>query len=160
MSESKIILRFVHCADAISNAIIFQTGGLYSHVEAVTPDGKYLGAHMDGGVLARPRDYDAGQFDRQKFIELDAPAEMAAKFYHYLDAVVGEPYDFGAIAGFVSHLDIHQKAKVICSALQTLALRGCLYFPRALSALAHRVSPRDLELILSGRADAREIPSV
>lgn len=153
-----VILRFVHCPDPISNGIIFQTGGLYSHVEAVTPDGKYLGAHCDGGVLARERDYDAGRFDRERFLELAASADMAAGFYHYLNAVVGEPYDFGAIAGFIGHLDVHQKRRTICSALQTLALRGCMYFPRPLSILAHRVSPRDLELMLSARPDVREIP--
>lgn len=155
-----IRLRFVHCPDMISNGIILQTGGRYSHVEAVTPDGKYLGAHADGGVQARPADYDKGKFDRQRFLELAADEAMAAKFYHYLNAVIGEPYDLGAIAGFVSHISIHQQGHTICSSLQALALRGCEYFPRPLPVPAHEISPRDLELILSGRPDAREIPSI
>lgn len=155
-----IRLRFVHCPDAISNAILFDTGGLYSHVEAVTPDGKYLGAHADSGVQARPSDYDKGQFDRQRFLELTADDAMSAKFYHYLNAVIGEPYDFGAIAGFISHFSVHEKARVICSALQDLALRGCLFFPNPLPVPAHSVSPRDLELGLCMRPDVREIPSI
>jgi hypothetical protein len=155
---SRIILRLVHCNDPVSNAIIFQTGGLYSHVEAVTSDGLYIGAHADGGVQARPSDYDLGKFDRQRFLELAASDEMSLRFYHYLRATIGEPYDFGAIAGFVAHYDVHQRARVICSALITLALRGCGFFQRPLSQLAHKVSPRDLELILSGRGDVREIP--
>jgi hypothetical protein len=146
-----IKLRFVHCKDPISDLILVQTGGLYSHVEAVTPDGKYLGAHSDGGVLARPSDYDAGKFDRQLFLDLPADNVMALKFYSYLNACLGEPYDFGAIAGFVAHFDIHQKHRVICSALQTLALRGCWFFATPLSQEAHEISPRDLLLILSGR---------
>jgi hypothetical protein len=153
-----IRLRFVHGTDAVSNAIIFQTGGLYSHVEAVTPEGQYLGAHADGGVLARPSDYDAGQFDRQRFLDLAASEEMSLRFYHYLRSVIGEPYDFAAIASFVAHYDLHQKARVICSALITLALRGCGFFPLPLSQLAHKVSPRDLELMLSARGDVHEIP--
>ncbi len=152
-----IILRFVHCNDPISNGIILQTGGLYSHVEAVTPEGKYLGAHADGGVEARPSDYDKGEFDRQRILQLGADDAMTTRFYHYLDAVVGEPYDFGAIAGFAVHANLHEKAHTICSALQALALRGCQYFPNPLSVPAHEISPRDLELALSSRTDVREI---
>jgi hypothetical protein len=153
-----IILRFVHCTDIVSNGILAETGGKYSHVEAVTPDGKLLGAHASGGVMARPSNYDAGTFDRERFLLLTAADEaMAAKFYHYLDAVIGEPYDFGAIAGFVSHLDIHQQHRVICS-----ALRWCGYFPAVLPILAHEVTPRDLELGLIMRPDVRDIarPSI
>src|SRR5437016_3113271 len=146
-----IRLRFVRGIGAISDAIVLDSGGLYSHVEAVTPEGKYLGAHMDGGVQARPADYDAGQFVRELFVELPADAATTAAFYHYLNAVIGEPYDFGAIAGFVTHLDLRLKHRVICSALQTLALRGCAWFAAPLSIPAHQISPRDLLLILSGR---------
>jgi hypothetical protein len=154
-----IILRFVHATDIVSDGILVDTGGKYSHVEAVTPEGKLLGAHASGGVLARPSDYDAGKFDRERFLHLTAADEaMAAKFYHYLNAVIGEPYDFGAIAGFVSHLDVHQKHRVICSALQALALRWCEYFPVVLPVPAHELSPRDLEVGLIMRPDVRDIP--
>jgi hypothetical protein len=146
-----IRLRFVRGIGALADAIVFDTGGLYSHVEAVTPDGKYLGAHIDGGVQARPADYDAGQFVRELFVALPADDAMTARFYHYLAAVVGEPYDFGAIAGFITHFDLRLQHRVICSALQTLALRGCGWFATPLSQPAHQISPRDLLLILSGR---------
>jgi hypothetical protein len=150
-----IILRFVHAGGLGSNAIDFESGGLYSHVEAVTHDGKYLGAHVEMGVAVRPPDYET--FDREKFVLLPADDEMSAKFYHYLYAVVGEPYDFAAIAGFVVHMDAHQKHRVICSALQTLALRWCEYLPVPLPVPAHEISPRDLELGLTMRPDVREI---
>ena len=152
-----IILRFVHGNDAASAAIIADTGGQFSHVEAVTPDGKYLGARADGGVLARPADYDAGKFDREKFVELITADWRATAFYHYLNAVIGEPYDFAAIAGFVSHLDLHEKGRVICSALQVLALRGAGFFPVALPVPAHEISPRDLDLMLVERPDVMVI---
>jgi hypothetical protein len=155
-----ILLRFVHCTDPVSDAILVDTGGLYSHVEAVTPEGKYLGAHANGGVLARPADYDAGKFDREQFMELTADDVMTAAFYHYLNAVIGEPYAFDAIADFVLHLDIHLQHRVICSALQTLALRGCDFFSVPLSVPdvpAHKISPRDLELMLIERPDVRVV---
>lgn len=151
-----IVLRFVHGNDLVSDAILVDTGGLYSHVEAVTPDGKYLGAHANGGVLARPSNYDAGTFNREKFVALPADDAMTAKFYHYLDEVVGEPYAFDAIAGFIMHLDVHVQHRVICSALQALAIRWCGFFA-PLSIPAHEISPRDLELILSARLDVRQI---
>jgi hypothetical protein len=148
-----IRLRFVYSDDPIGRGIILDTGGNYSHVEAVTPDGQYLGAHSDGGVQARPADYDKGQFTRELFVDLPADEITTVKFHHYLNACVGEPYDFKAIAGFVLHWDEHDKHKVICSALQTLALRGCGWFASPLAQPAHEISPRDLLLMLSGRVN-------
>jgi hypothetical protein len=84
---------------------------------------------------------------------------MSAKFYHYLRAVIRtnpEPYDWGGILGFVG-IDIHLKHHVFCSALQTLAARGCLYLPRVLPLLAHDISPMMLDFGLSMRPDANEI---
>ena len=152
-----IILRFVNHRIIGSYLIDFQSMGRYSHVEALTPEKTYIGAHADTGVQARPMGYDAGTFDREKFLLLPAVSDISAKFYHYLKAVIGEPYDFGAIAGFVAHFDIHQKHRVICSALQALALRGCQYLPVPLPVPAHEIDPRDLELGLSMRPDVREI---
>jgi hypothetical protein len=153
-----IILRFVFVPETLTEMILFDSDepNGYSHVEAVTPDGKYLGAHTTG-VEARPMDYDAGKFTRQKFFLLPADPEMSAKFYHYLRAVIGEKYDYAAIFGFVTHFDINQKHTVICSGLQTLAARACLFFPAVLPVPAHRVSVRDLELGLTMRPDVREI---
>ena len=146
-----ISLRFVHCPDVIGTAILLQTGGRFSHVEAVTPQGRYLGAHIGGGVLARPADYDKGLWSRQLFVDLPADEEMTAKFHHYLNAVIGEPYDAAAILGFAFHVDIHSQHHTICSALQALALRGAGWFATPLAVPAHEISPRDLLLIISGR---------
>jgi len=153
-----IILRFVHVPEMLTNLILFDSDSPngYSHVEAVTPDGEFLGAHVTG-VEARPMDYDAGKFERQKFMLLSADVEMTDKFYHYLRSVTGERYDYAAIFGFITHFDINEKHTVICSGLQTLALRWCLFFPVALPVPAHRVSVRDLELGLTMRPDVREI---
>lgn len=144
-----IRLRFVHCPSVIGDAILAYTGGRYSHVEAITPDGKYLGAHADGGVLAREPNYDKGQWSRQLIVELSASDEMTASFYHYLDAVIGEPYSFAAIAHMLTHADIMTHHRVICSALQTLALRACGWFPYQLAQPAHTISPSVLLLMVA-----------
>lgn len=148
-----IKLRFVHGDDLISMGIILQTGGWCSHVEAVTPEGLYLGAHASGGVQARPADYDKGKFDREQFVELPADDKMTEEFYAFLNRHIGEPYDFKAIAGFVLHRDFHLAAHAICSALQALALRQCGWFGTPLGIPAHSITPRDLLLVLAGRVD-------
>lgn len=146
-----IKLRFVTGDDIFSWAIRRAEDFGFSHVEAVTLDGKYLGAHADGGVQARPSDYDKGQFTKEVFVSLSVPDEISKVFYNYLNGKVGTPYDYEAILGFVSRLDEHQTGMVICSALMTLGLRHCKYFPFPLVVPAHEISPRDLMLTLSGR---------
>lgn len=147
-----IRLRFVTANDLVSDSIRFAEDFPYSHVEAVTPWGTYLGAHAGGGVLDRPSDYDKGRFTAEKFVTLsDAPPASETSFYFYLKGKIGTPYDYEAILGFVSRLDLHTTGKVICSALQAMALRQCRYFANPLAVHSHEVSPRDLALMLSAR---------
>lgn len=55
-----IVLRFVTGNSFVSAAIQRAEYGFWaSHVEALMPDGTLLGAHIDGGVQARPRGYRA-----------------------------------------------------------------------------------------------------
>lgn len=147
-----IRLRFVTARDLVSDAIRFAEAFPFSHVEAVTPWGTYLGAHASGGVLDRPDDYDKGTFTAEKFVELtDLTPGADALFYQFLRGKIGTPYDYQAILGFVSRLDLHSTGEVICSALQAIALRSCRYFQFPLAVHAHEVSPRDLALMLSAR---------
>jgi hypothetical protein len=140
---SNIRLRFVTCHDPISEGIRLRENFWASHVEAVTPEGagpqKYLGAHCDGGVQARDVGYDAKILQQELFVDLAETAPgQADEFYAFLNRHVGEPYDF-----------------VICSALQALALRQCQWFATPLVEPAHKISPRDLLLIISGRIDVK-----
>lgn len=150
-------LRFVRSIGLASDAIVaLQKTALPfspSHVEAVTPDGLYLGAHFSGGVQKRPKDYDAGKFSHELFLTLEATEDQAVAFYAFLDKHVGEEYDWRAIIGFVIPEHEHIPNHTICSALITLALRakGCEYFRWPLAAPAHLIDPRDLLLILSAR---------
>jgi hypothetical protein len=166
-----IIIRAVRGTSWESTAIALQEKTTMpftpSHVEALTPDGKsYIGAHMDGGVQARPVGYDAGKiaklpdgYDASVFpdglcdlrLELPATAAEHDAFYAFLQAKIGTPYDWRAILGFVLPAHEHIKDHAICSALVTLALRapGCEWFHWRLAAPAHLVGPRDLLLMLS-----------
>ena len=155
---SNIRLRFVTCHDPISEGIRLRENFWASHVEAVTPEAngrgpKYLGAHCDGGVQARDVGYDAAVLQQELFVDLPETAPgQADEFYAFLERHIGEPYDFESILGFlVPSIPAHEPQHVICSALQTLALRQCGWFAAPLVEPAHKISPRDLLLTISGR---------
>lgn len=144
-----------------------------SHVEALSEDSQfYIGAHIDGGVMKRPVSYDKGMiaqlqgdYDKTVFpdglcdmrLKLDVTPEQAAVFYAFLDRHINEPYDSPAIWGFVIPIHSHTVGRVICSALQSLALRACGYFQTPLAAPAHLIDPRDLLLMISGR---QQVPGI
>jgi len=159
-----IRIRFVTGNDFASKLIRMQAGVSMpftpSHAEALTPDGKfYIGAHFDGGVLARPVGYDAGELLTlpdgslsERIVPLPCTPEQEAAFYAFLQAKIGEPYDWQSIFGFVApDLHTHLLDHIICSALMTDGLRApkCEIFRWPLTVPFHHVTPRDLMLILS-----------
>jgi hypothetical protein len=148
-STGNLVLRFVTTSDPVSAGIRFAEDFWASHVEAVMPDGTYLGAHADGGVQARAPNYDDTIWTKQLFLAL--PCDDVPQFVKFLTGKIGRPYDIESILGFVLRLDQHVPMHVICSALMVLALRSCGYFGVPLSRPAHEISPADLLLILSGR---------
>lgn len=157
-----IRIRFVTCDDPISAAIRLQAGICMpftpSHTEALTPDGKsYIGAHAQGGVAAKPVGYDADQLmtlpsgkKSKAIVSLPSTDEQEAAFYAFLQSKIGEPYDWGAILDFADpDLNLHAPDHIICSALQSYALRKAEWFQWPLTVPFHHISPRDLFLSLS-----------
>lgn len=170
-------LRFVRHKDFSSTLITAQEKTCMpftpSHVEALTPDGKfYIGARLKGGVSLQPVGYDAGQiasipigYDTTVFpsglcdlsLPLPATPEQDTAFYKYLNDSVGEPYDWLSILGFVIPGHLHLPNHAICSAKISLALRACKWFEWPLAAPAHLIDPRDLLLMISARM---EVPGI
>jgi len=150
-----MIIRFVQGTEFSSRLIVAQekTAMPFTpfHVEARTADGFDLGAHSDGGVQKRPVGYDKATTAHELLLTLDATAEQDAAFWKFLGGHIGEPYDWHAIIGFVLPEHEHVFEHAICSALITLALRACNWFPAPLAAPAHLIDPRDLLLLISGR---------
>lgn len=158
-----MIIRFIQGSEFVSKLIVAQekTGMPFtpSHVEAVMPDGFFLGAHDDGGVEERIPGYDVAtiavdpvtNIKRELFLTLEATPEQDAAFHVFLLGKIGKPYDWPAILGFLLPEHEHAPEHVICSALITLALRACGWFPFPLAAPAHLIDPRDLLLLISGR---------
>jgi hypothetical protein len=150
-----ITLRFVTADDPLSRMIRTQAGICMpftpSHVEAVSQDGKsYIGEHYDGGMQARPVGYDAKSMLHEKIVELPCTPEQETAFYFFVNAKIGEPYDWKSIISFAApDLNLHALDHLICSAMMTAALRACNYFPMPLTVPFHHISPRDLMLMLS-----------
>ena len=162
MSDGTITIRFVTGSDVFSRLIALQARVSMpfspTHTEALTLDGKfYIGAHLQGGVMARPVGYDADQLitlpDGKKsecLVKLPCSAEQEKLFYDFVQSKVGTPYDWKAILGFVEpDTHEHEFGHLICSAFMTASLRGCGRFPHWLTVPFHRISPRDLFLVLS-----------
>lgn len=122
-------LRFVDTQGDFVSAVIrgAQFGVAYSHVEAVTPDGFYLGALMSGGVQKRPATYDT-TWTSELFVDVPATDAQAAMFYAFLTSKIGLLYDELAILEMAAGVltgeaqDWPSADAYICSALQTAAL--------------------------------------
>jgi uncharacterized protein YycO len=147
-----MILRFVTSGGIVSAAIRAGEYGFWcSHVEAVMPDETLLGAHIDGGVQARPAGYDRGTATRELFAHLPATTPQDAAFHTFLRAQIGKPYDITAIEALVAERDWTAPDSWFCSELQAAALRACGWFASDLATGFAKITPRDLLLMLSGR---------
>jgi hypothetical protein len=154
---SAIRLRFVAGKDDISLAIILRSQICMpftpSHVECVTPEGKYAGQHAEGGMLARDPGYDKSYLAHELFVDLPANDTQVAIFYAYVGSLIGQPYDLRSILDYLLPVDFHDVGHSICSAAMTLALRKCGFFQWPLAVPAHLVSPRDLLFTLSSHLE-------
>jgi hypothetical protein len=135
MEAQVIRLRFVTDDSLVSRIIRgAQLGFWASHVEAVTPDGFYLGAHYAGDVQKRPADYDKGQWRQQLFVDLPVlvgcvgdSAAQSEFFYSYLVGCLGDGYDMAAIGRMADgvltgSMRVGERPKWICSGLIEAAL--------------------------------------
>src|SRR5690242_9104371 len=100
-----ITLRFV-TADNLASALIRRVSrGPVSHVEFIAPDGQtVIGAFDDLGVAERPIDYETVTKDIRIAIETD----KADAVYSSARALVGEPYDWKGVFGFLADEDTHE----------------------------------------------------
>ena len=151
-----ITLRFVSSNDLTSRIIRgAEMGFLYQHVEALMPDGSLLGAHIDGGVQSRDRNYDAGQYVQDLIVAIPCSDEQQEAFEAFLKAQIGKPYDLSALMemadGFITGEapNWEHSAEWICSALITGAalqstVSGNPGIFRGAPATVRLATPRDV----------------
>lgn len=149
-----ITLRFVSHPGLFNWACtIAQYGFWGTHVEAVMPDGRYLGAISDG-VKARDPGYDKGSVKKEVFIEVRATAEQEDIFYAFVESQIGKPYDLWAILAYFWPSRNWQSFDAWhCSELLGTGLAECGILPKEMAVKFSRVTVRDLLLLVSTRAE-------
>lgn len=94
VATPQITIRFVGGNDFISGWIRRAEYGFWAtHVETLMPDGTLLGAHASGGVQARPKDYDKGEFSKELFVPIPATPEQTNAFHRALVLQAGNQED-------------------------------------------------------------------
>jgi hypothetical protein len=147
MSATTVTISFVNAPSLITDLIRIRSP-FVSHAEFILPDGRRLGAHMKGGIQARPDGYQA--LDTEYRCKLWVPEPDA--FYAGANAKIGTPYDWKAILGLATGEDFHAPHEFICSAfVTTMLLDYNMIVP--LPFKPHQVAPYDLLLICSQHAD-------
>lgn len=147
-----IQFQFVLGKGLSSQAIAWYSAGHFSHVDAVLPDGRLLGARSDGpggtrsGVQIRPPFYE--QWKQRVVMTLGSDETKSRKFYDWLITQTGKPYDHTAIWGFVTGRDWRSADAWFCSELGAAAIEiadicPLLYAPR------NKVTPACLATVMS-----------
>lgn len=120
-----ITLQFV-CGTEISSRMIAWFGaGQFSHVDAVLHGGHLIGARSDTiggqlpGVRIRPPGYD--KWIRRVVMDVPATPEQTKKFYDFMLAQQGKPYDHMAILAFIVGRNWREDDSWICSECVTAA---------------------------------------
>lgn len=139
-----IRLQFVLGTAWSSQVIAWFSAGHFSHVDAVLPDGNLLGAREDSvggypqGVHVRDPHYDT--FIKRVLMTVPATEEQEAKFYAFLYAQIGKPYDYAAEFAFILNRDWRQDDKWICSELVAAAGEAAGILPK-LYLSANKITP-------------------
>ena len=141
-----IVLQFVSGEGIESEAIEAYSHGVVSHVDAVMPDGKLLGARLEGGVQIREPDYE--KFDRIVRVQVPTLPTVVDDFYDWLKTQIGKPYDIAAIAAFGFGRNWREDGTWYCAELIAAGLERH-YFPYPLVSPTNRITPADLLLVLS-----------
>lgn len=162
-----IKIRFVKSSALSSDAIAWHEGLSMpfppSHAECESIDGKFwLGQHgesfqgIPAGMQARPAGYDHDQVaimpdGRRCEIIVPIPVTQAQSdaFYAYMNASIGQPYDWAAIPGYEFSGHHHTVGNAICSAKMMAGLRIVNYFPWPTTIPFHLVDPATLMFALS-----------
>lgn len=145
----------------IPSALItwFSHGAGYSHVDAVLPDGRLIGARSDKrpvpGVQRREPGY--APFSRVFRVSLPTVYHQDNNFWQFLNQQIGKPYDKTAIMAFAVDRDWRDPSAWFCSELIAAALEACSWFPFALARGVNKIAPDDLLLAISARMDVNGV---
>jgi hypothetical protein len=135
-----ITLQFSTSKGLASRLIRFYSWSEFSHVDLVLPDGKLLGARLDGGVQIRPPDYE--QFTKVKRLVAAVTPRQGTRIYQLALDQIGKPYQMKSIFGFAFRKDAVSTGTWFCSELVAW-LFAKVGHPLVFKPV-NRVSPEDL----------------
>jgi hypothetical protein len=141
-----ITFQFSRQEDVVSDLIADYTKAWCSHVDIAWPDGRLLGARSDiscnipAGVQLRPDGY--APFTKTERISLMATPDQERRFYDFLAAQVGKPYDKMAVIGLGIGRDWRNPDKWFCSELSVCAKEAAKII-HPISSPVSFISPRD-----------------
>lgn len=147
-----IRLQFVLGYGLSSQAIAWFSAGHFSHVDAILPDGRLLGARSDAiggrppGVQIRLPDYE--KWKERVVMMLPSTPDQERSFLGFLDKQLGKPYDSTAIWGFATGRDWRNPDDWFCSELLTAALEIAGVCP-TLYTPSNKVTPAALAMVMS-----------
>ncbi len=144
-----ILQRFIKNRGLASDVIAEDTDSLFSHAEFGTPEGTWIGAHIDGGVQERAADYCDPVRDYR--YEIPLPSELALEqWLTLIRADIGLDYNVTGILGLATHIRaLNNPHAVDCSEWCAEKLIEFLGAPKVLNVLPERaylITPEDLHL--------------
>ena len=145
-------LTFVRGDRLASGLIAWFSSGHLSHVDANLGNGQFLGAYerkvcgIPAGVQLRPVQYDT--FPRRVTFSIPVVLNQRTAWLQFLHDQIGKPYDWTAIAGFVTGRNWRERDSWICSELQAAALEAAGIVP-PLYLAANKITPVALALAVS-----------
>jgi hypothetical protein len=133
----------------------------FSHVDVVMPDGNLHGASNSpnapyirgnpNGVAIRPPDYQL--FGTRRWAKIRTRLEDEKRFYDFLEAQLGKPFDDTAMKAIIRDPDEHRDwadpSAWFCSEELVCGFDAAGQFPWDLVVPKNRVSPADLVLLLN-----------
>lgn len=152
-------VRFIAQDTWISAAIRRLTGSLFSHVEFGTPEGAWIGAHLDGGIQELPANYCVPS--REYYYEIPCTEGDEAALLAWARSQMGTKYDWKDIVGLaIQNRSLRSPHAYICSAFVAtgMLLRfGPKRFANVELAWAYRMTPETAHLspMLAGHLKRR-----
>jgi hypothetical protein len=135
-----ITLQFSTSKGWASALIRWETWSKYSHVDLVMPDGRLLGARLDGGVQIREMNY--ADFTKIKRMVASVTNSQGIMLYALAHKQLGLPYQKKSILGFAIRKDGASTGSWFCSELIAW-LFDKIGHPLTFKPV-NRVSPEDL----------------
>jgi hypothetical protein len=154
MPTAAVKLQFVLGNDFSSTLIAWFNSGHFSHVDSVGADGTLTGARSAGpihpGVWTRPANYTTWR--RRVTMSIPCTPGQYAKYWAFIDAQYGKPYDKSAIFAFLIDRNFHDPDEWFCSELVTAALEAAGLIGTLFEG-ANKVAPTPLALVVSSIPD-------